>query len=510
MSIRSISNESSHLYGWTPTLDSIREHVVRDVMASTDPLHPCGCSVKLDLERIVYRTLNQYDDFVLVGHKKRVDSHSHLGRFLSFKRCVFPLGSAISEIDRIRNEIVRFEPESIIELFTTSKNQFTHESETVRQFEEAMAVKLKLFADVAKANPKIPLSYGKGHSIGGGADVHVFDLLRYEDVPNRLTFSNQDTIITADSLLKHHSPVSVFVALNNAFNDLFVNGVSDQLRLFPILDGSPAEVAAIEQAIELYVNFFSERGVPIVLERTKALGRGAALVGATVVGESSHRPPSIDGLLPGQEIICTRFLGDLSVLSDHKNAVFSPSGATDELSNVRLKILQRLSTPNILLARVVRKYLPSIDEAFDQNRHITFATDLSGPGVSVIEEGAIASGVDVYIDSLRFVHEPSLKFFRRNHTASTNGPLVIAAMRSVLDRVVDDLLKVGLDEVWFLGKVLPKSGAPTIYLNPYLKERFESADPRTDLFAPEVHFGKGQTLNKVRVPIFRRFAFQTF
>ena len=266
------------------------------------------------------------------------------------------------------------------------------------------------------------------------------------------------------------------------------------------------ECLKIQEALQDYQTFMRERGADLEILDQGPLNVGTRLIGASVIGRAMHELPTLKGLSSGQEIIATRHLGDLSFLSMNRASYF-PEKRKGEDNAIRLSVLQRFATPNLLLARKIRAYLPDLGKKFDPDRHIFFATDISGPGLAVLEEGANASGVDVRIDDMKFLDERSLKFYRKNQTSSTNGPILLAASRNVIEQIQSDLHASGYSETWRVGSVLGPSAKPCIELASNLEKRFASNNPRIDFFRPEVHFGeKGES--KERVPIFQRFRFK--
>ena len=496
MKFETISPDFRRIEGWTPSVDSLVAAAEGFAVSKPEEMRPCGCGVKLDLQDVVYPALESSGTAVDLA---RVDAHSQPGRFRDSCRVVVDFSELAARREEIASRMAEFRPGSVIELLTTGRNYFADREGTKNEFSSVTAEKFRLLTEIGGG-----LRFGKGHSIGAGGNFLLMDFLRYQAGPG-YTVSNNDTIITADSLLQHHCAISVFTALNNALNDLFLLGVNEQLRIFPVYDGNPSEVAQIRAAFAAYQKFYADRGVSIAIEDSGPLNRGVQLNGATVLGSAQHELPSMAGLQPGQVILATRFFGDLSVLSQHRGAYFS-GGASVALRNLRWGALQRFTTPNFLLANLIRSYLPTLGEAFDANRHLGFSTDCSGPGISVLEEGARASGVNVFVEDLRFIDEGSLKFYRKNQTSSTNGPILLAAAPAVAEKISADLARLGLNEVWRVGKVLEHSAQPTMLLHPSLRDRYRSTDPRTDLFAPEVRYGSGDELSE-RVPIFQRYEF---
>lgn len=487
--------------GWTPTEESLQSLSEGCEIQSKSEMRPCGCGIKLDLQDVVYPALREIrEEKSLTGFGSRVDAHVSTGSFLGFQRFLVKHADLAKKKTEIAQAMAAFGGHSVIELFTTATDYFQNRRELQKEFRRLLREKRDLLEMAS-------VDFGKGHSIRAGGDALVFDVLKYDRTGSGYTVANNDTIVTADSMLKHHSPISVFTSLNNALNDLFLMGVNQDLVLHPVYDGTPAEVQAIQEGLRAYAKFYADRGASITIQDQGPLGLGIDVIGATVVGRAHHEIPGLSGLAPGHEILATRYLGDLSFLSMHRSLHF-PYVAHDDLDMIRWKVLQKFMTPNYLIANVIRKYLPALGEQFDPHRHISYSSDISGPGLYVLEEAANASGVNVYIDAFRFIDERSLKYYRRNQTSSTNGPILLAAAPALLKKVEADLRALGLHEVWRVGKVLEKSETPTMFVNSVFETKYRSATPRTDFFDPEVHFGSGDDVEAERMSIFDRYAFK--
>lgn len=506
MKIETKSGNFNTLDGWTMKKDFLAEVAARDVIGSASEMRPCGCGVKLDLRDVVYPALHENGDTYGYGLGRRVDAAVRKGAFAGWKRFVMPLEDLLKgrdEFERVAKEMAEFGCDSVVELFSTSRNYFGDPKGTRREFARAVRAKTRLLKRVEGYLGGKRLSFGKGHSIRAGGDRILFDAVRVDSNAEGYTLLNNDTIITADSLLRHYSVISVFTALNNALNDLFLHGVTEELILHPVYDGTPEEVRRIKEALEAYARFYEERGVKVKIDDSGPLNAGMKVIGATVSGRAYHEPPQLSGLRKGQKLLVTRFLGDLSFLSLNRSQYFTPE-RSEELNSVRIEVLQRMSTPNYLAAKTLQKYLPRLGEKFDPARHVTFASDVSGPGLSVLGEAAEASGHDVVIEDLRFIDERSLRHYRKDHTTSTNGPLIFAAEENVLASLEQDLRSIGYVECWRLGHVGAKSEEPHLRVRRALHEKYHSQDPRLDFFRPEVRFDNGEA---IRVPIFPKYVF---
>lgn len=494
-SIETMKSDIHHIDGWTPSQKWIRKTSEVCQISSKEEIRPCGCGVKLDLQDVVYPALAAADEKLSV----RVDNSVHPGRFIEANRFILNVKDLVLKRDSLINTFREIGMDTVIELFSTSRDGFIDRHETKSEVADIVKNKIRILQSVPG------LSFGKGHSIRAGGDVVVLDMLRHDASSIGYTISNNDTIITADSILRHFAPVSVITALNNALNDIYLTGAIQNLVVRPTYDGTAEEVAEIRKTFALFEEFHRSRGVDMQIIDEGPLNQGIKVVGGTAIGYTDREIPVMSGLKPGQEILLTRFLGDLSLLALHRGLHFT--GADEDLKQLRIEVLQRFATSNYPVAKILTKYLPSYGQEFDEDLHVTFASDVSGPGLFVLEEAARQSGVDVSIDRLKFIDERSLNQYRKNQTSSTNGPLMIAGKPSVLAMLESDLQSFGMKETWRLGRVLGKSAVPTIYIHPSLRDRYTSGNPRTDFFAPEVHFGKDETFVVERMPIFERYKF---
>lgn len=509
MSIKTLSKNPHHLDGWTLDASLINQITKADQVAEKADMRPCGCSIKLDLKDVVYPAFRQNDDQTNAEFTmgKRVDAAVLPGAPVASSRFFIPHAELAnpSATEKIANAMAAFGSNSLVELFSTSRKYFADREGTRNEFAEMMQSKTGLLQSVSKKQKASgqalgELRFGKGHSIRAGGDFMMLDAFKVDPRSEGYTVLNNDTIITADSLIKHSSLVTVFTAFNNALNDLFLHGVTEELTLYPVYDGDTASVMQIQSHIAEYRKLFAARGVPLRIIDRGPLNIGIMLVGATVSGRALHEVPTMSGLQPGQKLLVTRHLGDLSFLSLYRSKFFPPQPHED-LDATRLQVLQKFCTPNILLAQIIQKYRPGLGESFDPNRHISFATDISGPGVSVLEEAAHASGVDVHFENLKFIDERSLKEYRKDHTSSTNGALVMGGSDKVIAKIEKDLRKMGYNELWTLGHAGKASAQPQIFVPQSLYEKHHSENPRLDFFAPEVHFDNG---DKIRMPIFEK------
>lgn len=512
MSLNTIGKDPKRLDGWTPRVEDLQAAARGFEIEAKTEMRACGCGIKLDLYDIVYPALRaaaeELSAIGVQGIGTRTDFFAHSGRLESLERIVFLDEEIKKKAGELASRIAANETDALVEVYSSNIDYSLHREKLRAHFADVASAKARIWATAqAKkaASGTGPLRFGKGHSIGAGGNFTLVDLLKFDDSAG-YTAANNDTIATADSMLRHGCAISVMTALNNSLNDLFLAGVSDDLRIFPVYDGSADEVQAIHTAIDDYVAFFSERGVKVKVEDRGPLGLGVRMIGATVTGHARHELPGLHRLLPGQKIMATRHLGDLSLLAAHR-ALHFPETPHAELDALRWKVLQQFCTPNYLAATILQKYLPVAGEPFRPDRHITFASDVSGPGFYVLEEGATASRVSVHIQELKFMHEGGLGSYRRNQLSSTNGPILFSAYPEVAEQVERELLNAGYSQCWNVGVVTERDPTALIKISQKLRDKHTNINPRLDFFAPEVHFGEGESLVKERMPIFQSATF---
>lgn len=480
---------------WAPSRQEVLELTQQDEILAGEPLKPCGCGVKLDLNEIVYPVLEEsrFNDLI-----RRVDSAPVSGRLKYFRRI---LGD-IHDKPEIESSIKSW-PDSLVSVNLVSLNPSFYENPLLTKsvFRHAVDLIFNMFNQVSRHHKNI--FFSKAHSIEGGGDFFLLDLFSKISDNTAISHLNNDTIVTADSLIKSSSKISVFTSLNNALNDLFVCGVVDDLEIYPVIDGPPEDDLKFQGALNSYQIYYREQGVNISILPIQKLNKGLSLIGATVVGVTDRIASSFSCLQPDDEIIITRKLGDLSALALYRSLWLDKKSIPENVKELRLQVLRWLMTSQYELGVILKKYRPRIGEAFDPNQHISFSTDISGPGLSVLEEAAELSLVDIQIENLNFYDTSLLNHYRRNHTSSTNGPMMIAGRKPVLSKLKVDFESIGMSDVWSLGRVVQKSTAPTVWLAPNLEFLKNEDKPRFDFFNPEVHFSN----EKRRIPIFKRMKF---
>ncbi len=313
---------------------------------------------------------------------------------------------------------------------------------------------------------------GKGHTIqiSKTPDQAYFlcDYVRSKPGPLLYGCANNDTISTIDPNLRHSSWISVFVALNNALNDLFLGGVYRGLEVYPTYDArDPADVPRIKEAIRRYADTFGDLGIEV--RDLGPLGYGTKSMGATVVGFTERELTRNANLKPGQVLLATRPIGDLAPLTEYliRQSLDEPVA---DLEDVRLRVIETMLIPNVEVAKVIARHLPKRGEPFDPARHVQSARDMSGPGILAVEELAEDSQVDIYLDRMAFQDPIVPNVGMPNPTAGTNGAIIIACYPDLAREVLRELEATG-HRPWVIGEVAGTAGADgaTILVNEDLR-----------------------------------------
>ncbi len=507
--MKTLSKDYNHLSGWTldeKTLETFQES---SKVQTGLPLRACGCGVKIDLDHIVYPTLNSlneiHNDSITNEVIKRRDCFIISNQIKSVTRKVFT--SDMTDFQKeISSLFEKSNPQVVVELFSSSFNIYKNFDQLKDQFQSRQEYKfnilMKIKEEMERRNSPFNLSVAKGHSIQGEVDFTMLDFVELGEKTVNNTLLNNDTIITGDSILEPHSLISIFIALNNSLNDLLIYAGNKNICIYPVYDGNDKQIDLFKKGFDQYQKFLSDRGLVITIKDQGPLKVGAHLIGATVISESSNEAPGFEKILPKQKIMLTHFLGDLALLSIHRSQ-FLENNISEDIAKERIEVLQKLTSPHLLLSRIISEFLPLKGEEFNQDKHLTFISDISGPGLSVLEDAAIASGADLKISTLKFNNEEILNFPRKNYTTSTNGPWVIIANESVLEKIQSRLHKAGFMEAHYIGEILKKSSNPKIYIKRELVEYYSKTNFRFDLFTPQITVQKKEGKEIINCPLFK-------
>jgi selenophosphate synthase len=314
-----------------------------------------------------------------------------------------------------------------------------------------------------------PFTVGKGHTIQiARHEREEYVVVDYVSSSGSTYYgvANNDTISTIDPNLVYASWVCLFVAMNNALNDIFLSGVTKGIRIHPTCDArDPADVPLIRAGLERYRAFLAPLGVEIA--ECEPLGFGTKSMGATVLGLTDREVPINQRLQPGEVLLATRPVGDLAPLTDILIKQSLDEDVSD-LQPLRMSVLEQMLIPSIEAARIIARHLPPKGHPFDPAAHITTCRDMTGPGILAVEELAQDSGNDIYVDDL-VLHDPRVATVEMpNPTSGTNGAIIIAASPRLAETILGELREAGYAP-WVIGRAEERSKEPRILVNEALR-----------------------------------------
>lgn len=491
---------------WSLSEQNLKDFESDNMVDKSKNLRACGCGVKIDLDQIVYPVLDQihekFHNVFKEAVNERRDSFVYPGSFKSLVRIV---SKDIEDYKAKMNSAFSSKaPEAVLELFSSRYNLYREHDKLHEDFESRQNEKYSALTEIfdEQSIKKESIQFAKGHSIQGEVDFILNDLVSFEQRDDLYTLSNNDTIITGDSVLEPHSPVSVFISINNALNDLFIHGGFHNIKIFPVYDGSADQVLKFKTAFALYQDYYQKNNVKIEIVDQGPLNMGAHLIGATAIAETRNTPPSFHGLRPGQRIMLTHQLGDLAILSVYRT-VFKNNQEDEKYKTARQTVLRKLMRSHYDMSQVVSKYLPFCTEEYDPKKHVSFVSDVSGPGLSVLEEAAKNSGLSIKIDHLELITEDILNHARKNYTTSTNGPWLLVGEEDVLKKIDRELRSLGLNEAHFIGETLEKGNSPTVYISKKLLTDYSAPHYKFNLFYPEITVKTATGDKNIKCPLFK-------
>jgi len=423
-----------------------------------------GCAIKVNLRNIIYPALRKV---------KKLISKTKVSLELGNDCYVFETEKEIV----LRREVYKiYSPVNCLKegAFNDIKNKVGHGAVVLGSFLDYVSspeITKTMFAFCrALSSRKIPFCLGKGHTIQASkTPQQKFILADYlmSKKGNYYGIANNDTIVTIDFNLRHSNWLNVYISFNNALNDLYALGAYKDIKIYPVYDSiSENDDLLIRGVFQGYLAHFKRYNYRIF--DLGPLGLNLELIGATVVGFSDRELPSIRGLKPGQSLIVTRPVGDLSALVLYilkKMYGLLPP----RIKELKKDVLNHMVTPNIEVAKIISEYLPLKGKEFDYSRHITASKDITGEGISVFEVLASNSNVDIHIDKVNLHSIESSMLNLPNNTSCTNGPIVIAVYKKLVPEIMRKLTRAGMD-AWIIGTVGSKTKTPTIFLNKKLKK----------------------------------------
>jgi selenophosphate synthase len=424
-----------------------------------------GCAVKVDLLTVLYPAIRSIrGDLEKLGMRiaPRRDADIFQGSIEGFR--------LFREIYRSEDDV---NIERLKEISPSRAIVLAQVHQRVADNPESLARVIRgIYTRVAQAAPGIII--GKGHSIVTAdpkAQFMAFDYIRINNENyDRLVVGNNDTIQIIDPAEDPGSPRQTAVALGNSLNDLYTLGAWRNTTIIPVIDSPSRELTRrIEDNMRRYAESIGAKLVGAPQPRT-----GALLMGATVFAETDRKPPFFyDEVSPGMEILVTRPIGELASINVYMMCMLDREIAeelrrqfgidVEKLLDIKSSIIDRMSRPNIDVARAIEKRLPQIDEDFDPSRHVAATTDVTGPGIYVIKELAELTRSSIRIDRIPLISPELSEFATRNYiipnaTSGTNGAVVMIASPRVIDEIEGELRDRG-EEPIRIGRVVTKGEA---------------------------------------------------
>ncbi len=443
----------------------IKERAAYYRSLGADPLSlSAGCSVKVDLTRVVYPAmkllrpiLTQYN----IEVAEREDADVFLGdpEELEVRRALLPLHRESDPGFRMRGAA---RAAVLIQAHHLSSSEPT-------RFASALE---PAYRSLARAAPRVRI--GKGHSIITPFKEDEFMLADLVSAEGRERVSiaiNNDTMHIIDPSGDVLDPRQVAGAIGNAMNDVFVIGITENLRVLPVINAPSEE---LRDALERKAADFVKSVGGEVIE-TGLTGRGRLLMGATVVAISDRQPAQFyNQVKPGMKLVATRPFGELAPITLYMVGIIDET-LFDELEQegISFKELERMkdqavdiiSRPNRAAGEVIARHLPHVGERYDPDEHVAATTDVTGPGIYVVYELAELANASIRLYDFPLLFPEASRLAARhfampNATAGTNGGFIIIAPESVSEDMVKELRAVGYSPS-IIGEVMGK-GRPSV------------------------------------------------
>jgi selenophosphate synthase len=226
-------------------------------------------------------------------------------------------------------------------------------------------------------------------------------------------------------------------------------------KLFPIYDAPSEEML---DKIRSNLDAFTSR-CNLALEDYSSLKLGKLFYGTSAVSTTTKDlPTKYDQIEEGMEIIITNKFGGLSALGlytlacmDSENiAKYEQNGGGMQFANItqaKDEALKNLSEPHFALGKIIAKYCPDFETAYDKQAHIAAVYPVGPQGVFALGALAELANVQLIINKELPVRDEELakfvtkEFLVENSTASLNGCHIIVATKDVANLIMEELSK---------------------------------------------------------------------
>ena len=231
---------------------------------------------------------------------------------------------------------------------------------------------------------------------------------------------------------------------------------SPSSKLFPIYDAPSEEML---DKIRSNLDAFTSR-CNLALEDYSSLKLGKLFYGTSAVSTTTKDlPTKYDQIEEGMEIIITNKFGGLSALGLYTLACMDPQniakyeqtgGGGMQFANItqaKDEALKNLSEPHFALGKIIAKYCPDFETAYDKQAHIAAVYPVGPQGVFALGALAELANVQLMINKELPVRDEELakfvtkEFLVENATASLNGCHIIVATKDVANLITEELSK---------------------------------------------------------------------
>ena len=229
-------------------------------------------------------------------------------------------------------------------------------------------------------------------------------------------------------------------------------GMPSSFKLFPIYDAPSEEML---DRIRSNLDAFTSR-YNLAMEDYSSLKIGKLFYGTSAMASTTKDlPTKYDQIEEGMEIIITNKFGGLPEVSlytlaqmDSENIIKYEHNSISfaNITQAKDEAIKNLTEPHFALGKIIAKYCPDFETAFDRQVYITAVYPVGSRGVFALGALAEIANVQLMINALPIRNEEIAKFATKeflveNATASLNGCHLIVATKDVANLIMEDLKK---------------------------------------------------------------------
>src|SRR5919107_3760017 len=195
----------------------------------------------------------------------------------------------------------------------------------------------------------------------------------------------------------------------------------------------------------------------LAMEDYSSLKLGKLFYGTSAVGTTTKDlPTKYDQIEERMEIIITNRFGGLSALGLYTLACMNSENISKyeqngmpyaNITQAKDEALKNLSEPHFALGKIIAKYCPDFETAYDKQTHIAAVYPVGPQGVFALGALAELANVQLMINKELPVRDEELakfatkEFLVENATASLNGCHIIVATKDVANLIIEELSK---------------------------------------------------------------------